>query len=391
MSDTTTAPLQGITIIDFSRLIAGPCATDLLASLGARVIKVEGKEGDPMRLTRSKEAGGGPTAPTFAAFNVMKETIALDLKDPDDLAFAKRLCRSADVVVEAFRPGVMDRLGLGAEALRAENPGLVYAGLSAFGASGPEQARGGVDIVLQAETGLMSVTGDADQEPTKAGVPIIDAASGALLSAGILAALLGRARTGQGDTVRTSMLDVGIFLQAQQYAEFLASDIVPPRVGNKAAYAAPADVYPVADGQIVLSAHIVPHWKKLCAILGHPEWIEDPRFLTVKERVENRPALNAALSEILMTESAAHWLAQFDAAGITAGQVKDYREVIATPQVTANGAVVDASNVDGSPLRIIRPPLRFAGFDDRSLPRQVRAIDADGAALRAEFSLEAAQ
>ena len=391
MSELQAAPLDGITVIDFSRLIAGPCATDLLASLGARVIKVEGHEGDPMRLTRSKEAGGGPTAPTFAAFNVLKETIALDLKNPEDLAFAKRLCRTADVVVEAFRPGVMDRLGLGAEALRAENPGLIYAGLSAFGATGPEQARGGVDIVLQAETGLMSVTGDATQEPTKAGVPIIDAASGAMLTVGILSALVGRGKTGRGDTIRTSMLDVGIFLQAQQYAEFLASDIVPPRVGNKAAYAAPADVFPVSDGQIVLSAHIVPHWKKLCAILGHEEWIEDPRFVTVKERVENRDALNAALAEILTTNTAAHWLAQFDAAGITAGQVKDYREVIATPQVDANGAVVDAANVDGSPLRIIRPPLRFAGFDDRALSRRVRAIDEDGAALRAEFGVEAAE
>ncbi|MCR8549177.1 CoA transferase [Salipiger sp. P9] len=391
MTDTPAAPLDGITVVDFSRLIAGPCATDLLASLGARVIKVEGHEGDPMRLTRSKEAGGGPTAPTFAAFNVMKETIALDLKNAGDLAFAKRLCREADVVVEAFRPGVMDRLGLGADALRAENPGLVYAGLSAFGATGPEQARGGVDIVLQAETGLMSVTGDAGQEPTKAGVPIIDAASGAMLTVGILAALVGRGKTGQGDTVRTSMLDVGIFLQAQQYAEFLASGIVPPRVGNKAAYAAPADVFPVSDGQIVLSAHIVPHWKKLCAILGHEEWIEDPAFVTVKERVENRETLNARIAEVLTRNSAAFWLAQFNAVGITAGQVKDYREVIATPQVDANGSVVDAVNVDGSPLRIIRPPLRFGHFDDRSLPRRVRGIDESGAELRSEFAGELAQ
>ncbi|MFB9948329.1 CaiB/BaiF CoA transferase family protein [Rhizobium puerariae] len=378
--------MAGITVIDFSRLIAGPCATDLLAGLGARVIKVEGPEGDPMRLTRSKEAGGGSTAPTFSAFNALKETIVLDLKNADDLAFARRLCRRADVVVEAFRPGVMDRLGLGAAALRTENPALVYASLSAFGAEGPDRARGGVDIVLQAETGLMSVTGDAEQEPTKVGVPVVDAASGMMLASGILAALVGRARTGRGETISTSMLDVGIFLQAQQYAEFLASDIVPPRVGNRAAYAAPADVYSAADGKLVLSAHIAPHWVKLCAILGREEWLGDPRFVTVKERVENRAALNAAIAEVLATAPVGHWLAQFDAAGITAGRVMDYREVIGTPQVEANGTVIEALDVDGSPLRIIRSPLRFGDFDDRSLQRRVHGLGEDGAAIRAEFA-----
>jgi len=381
--EASTAPLDGIVVVDFSRLIAGPCATDLLASMGARVIKVEGAEGDPMRLTRSKVAGGGPTAPTFAAFNVLKETIVLDLKDAGDLALARQLCRDADVVVEAFRPGVMDRLGLGAEQLRAENPRLVYAALSAFGNEGPDSARGGVDIVLQAETGLMSVTGDADQDPMKVGVPVIDAASASMLAVGILAALVGRAKTGRGDVVRTSMLGVGVHLQAQQYAEYLSSGVVPPRVGNRAAYAAPADVFEASDGRLVLSAHIQPHWRNLCRILGHPEWIDDPRFHVVEARVQNRDELNALITQALSAAPVEAWLQKFDAAGITAGKVRDYREVIASAQIETDGSVVEARNVDGSPIRVIRTPLRFDSFDDRRFARRVRAIDEDGEAIRA--------
>jgi crotonobetainyl-CoA:carnitine CoA-transferase CaiB-like acyl-CoA transferase len=383
VSEASPAPLDGIVVVDFSRLIAGPCATDLLASMGARVIKVEGAEGDPMRLTRSKTAGGGPTAPTFAAFNVLKETIALDLKDPSDLRLALELCRDADVVVEAFRPGVMDRLGLGAERLRAENPRLIYAALSAFGDKGPDSERGGVDIVLQAETGLMSVTGDADQDPMKVGVPVLDAASASMLAVGILAALVGREKTGRGDVVRTSMLAVGIHLQAQQYAEFLSSGVVPPRVGNRAAYAAPADVFEASDGRIVLSAHIQPHWRALCGILGHPEWVADPRFEVVEKRVQNREALNALITKALAAATVDEWLALLDAAGITAGKVRDYRAVIDSAQVAEDGAVVDAVNVDGSPIRVVRTPLRFDSFDDRRFARRVRGIDADGDAIRA--------
>lgn len=383
MSEPSTAPLDGIVVVDFSRLIAGPCATDLLASMGARVIKVEGAEGDPMRLTRSKAAGGGPTAPTFAAFNVLKETMVLDLKSEADLKIAHALCRTADVVVEAFRPGVMDRLGLGAERLRAENPRLVYASLSAFGNEGPDSGRGGVDIVLQAETGLMSVTGDADQDPMKVGVPVLDAASASMLTVGILAALVGRVKTGKGDTVRTSMLSVGLHLQAQQYAEYLSSGTIPPRVGNRAAYAAPADVYEASDGRLVLSAHIQPHWRSLCKILGHPEWIEDARFHVVEARVQHRDALNALITQALSTATVDEWLRKFDAAGLTAGKVRNYREVIDSPQVAADASVIDAVNVDGSPIRIIRTPLRFDGFDDRRFPRRVRAIDQDGETIRA--------
>ncbi|HWU04368.1 MAG TPA: CoA transferase [Novosphingobium sp.] len=390
MTDQQSAPLDGLLVIDFSRLIAGPCATDLLASMGARVIKVESPDGDPMRLTRSTVAGGGPVAPSFAAFNTLKETIMLDLKDAADVAAAVELCRGADVVVEAFRPGVMDRLGLGAEQLRAINPALVYASLSAFGDSGPDRRRGGVDIVLQAETGLMAVTGDADQAPTKAGVPVIDAASGAMLAIGILGALVGRERKGVGDRVSTSMLDVGIHLQAQQYAEYLNSGLLPPRVGNKAPYAAPAEVYRARDGQLVLSAHIAAHWRVLCDILGHPEWREEERFGTVEQRVRHRTALNEAIDAVLLTQDRAHWLAVFAAAGLTAGLVQDYGQVVDSAQVAANGSVVAAQNVDGSPLRIIRTPLRFESFDDCLLPRKVRGIGENSAAIRQALEENAA-
>lgn len=370
--DSITGPLSGISVIDFTRLIAGPCASDILASLGATVMKVESPEGDAMRNTKSKDVGDQPTAPTFAAYNVLKSSVTLDLKNPAHRARALDLCASADVVMHAFRPGVMDRLGLGAHDLRARNPALVVAGLSAFGATGSQKSRGGVDIVLQAESGLMSVTGEPDGAPMKVGVPIIDAASGYVLALGIVASLLGRQRGIAGtEDLDVSMLDVGVHLQAQSFAEFLASGVPPARVGNAAPYAAPAEVYDAADGRFVLSAHLPAHWSVLCTALGHPELPDDPRFRTVADRVRNREELNSILQQSFSSQTVEHWLDELGRHGLTAGKVRSYSEVVDGAGATDNASIVDATNVDGSALKVVRPPLRFNGWDDRTLRRQV--------------------
>ncbi|MEU9886255.1 CoA transferase [Sphaerisporangium sp. NPDC051011] len=358
-------------IVDFTRLIAGPCAGDLLAAMGADVIKVEDATGDPMRGARSRRVAPSLTAPSFAAYNVHKRSVALDLKDPEGRSAALRLCDRADAVISSFRPGVMERLGLGARELRARNPRLVVARLSAFGESGPGRDRGGVDIVLQAESGLMSVTGEPDGSPTKVGVPIIDAASAYVLALGVVGALLGRERGTDPGEVTVSMLDVGLHLQAQPLAEYLESGVEPERAGNRAPYAAPADVFRAADGSLVLSAHLPEHWARLCDLLGRPQWRRDPRFVTVDARVTHREALTAAIEEVLLEHPVEHWLGLFTAAGLTAGRIRTYAEVAGDG---GRGAVLDAEDVDGSPIRLIRSPLRFSGWDDTTLTRRVPRI-----------------
>jgi crotonobetainyl-CoA:carnitine CoA-transferase CaiB-like acyl-CoA transferase len=379
-------PLSGVLIVDFTRLIAGPCAGDVLASMGARVIKIESPEGDPMRNARSRGVERAATAPSFAAYNVLKESVILDLKDSMDRDFALDLCASADAVMASFRPGVMDRLGLGPRVMRERNPRLVIASLSAFGESGPDRDRGGVDIVLQAETGLMSVTGEAGGGPLKVGTPIVDVTSGYVLALGVVGALLGRERgSGTTEDVEVSMLDVGLHMQAQPIAEFLATGTEPDRVGNCAPYAAPADVYRASDGLLVLSAHLPAHWERLCRLLGSEAWIDDARFRHVGDRVTNRQELNAEIEAVIRQRTVADWVKLFTEAGLTAGQIRSYSDIEQSAHVAARNSIVEAVNVDDTPLRVVRSPLRFAHWDDRVLPRKVPGAGEATAKIAAEF------
>lgn len=391
MPEPGAGPLSGILVVDFTRLIAGPCATDMLAALGARVIKIESAGGDPMRLTRSVGTGSLAASPTFAAYNSLKESVVLDLKDDRDHEVALEMCARADVIIESFRPGVMDRLGLGPGAIRESNPRVVYASLSAFGDVEPMASRGGVDIVLQAECGLMSVTGEPGREPLKVGVPIIDSAAAYVIAFGVVSALLNRHRHGVSDDITVSMFDVGLHAQAQAFSEFLTSGNQPPRTGNKVPYAAPAEVYPTADGMLVLSAHIREHWPRLCSLLGRPALVTDPRFADVRKRVDNREALNAQIAEALAERTAAEWVEILGEAGLTVGRIRAYDDVLRGPEVAARQSIVPGENADGSPVRFVRVPLRFRRWSDAALPRRVKSLDADGPALRKEFGAEWAE
>jgi crotonobetainyl-CoA:carnitine CoA-transferase CaiB-like acyl-CoA transferase len=381
----SAGPLSGILIVDFTRLIAGPCATDMLAALGARVIKVESSGGDPMRFTRSAGTGTLAASPTFVAYNSLKESIVLDLKREADTEVALNMCAEADVVVESFRPGVMDRLGLGPGAVRERNPEVIYASLSAFGDAGALAARGGVDLVLQAECGLMAVTGESGRDPVKVGVPIVDSAAAYVVAFGVVSALLNRLRNGKSDDVTVSMFDVGLHAQAQAFSEFLTSGVQPPRTGNKVPYAAPAEVYATADGALVVSAHIREHWPRLCRLLGRPELVTDPRFVDVQRRVDNREQLNAELGAAFARRSAADWVEVLGAAGLTVGRIRSYDDVLHGPEVAAGQSVVTGENADGTAIRLVRTPLRFREWDDAGLARRVPALDRDGSRLRHEF------
>jgi crotonobetainyl-CoA:carnitine CoA-transferase CaiB-like acyl-CoA transferase len=259
---------------------------------------------------------------------------------------------------------------------------VVYASLSAFSSTGTMAKRGGVDIVMQAESGLMSVTGEAGAGPLKVGVPIVDAAAGYILALGIVAALVGRERSGVGEELTVSMLDVGVHMQAQTIAEFLASGAVPVRVGNCAPYASPADVYPTAKGDLVLSAHLPEHWRRLCQLLEVPALFDDPRFVDTEHRVAHRGELTVALTEALKTRTANEWVQLLSAEGLTAGEIRSYEEVISSAEVVDQGTIVRAANVDDSDILVVRAPLRFGTWDDRSLRRKVPRLDEHGEELR---------
>ncbi len=326
-------PLAGIKVIEFAQMVAAPSAGMLLADYGADVIKVEPPEGDNARQLRSAAATGLPVSPIFLAYNRGKRLIRLDLRQVEDLATAHRLIATADVLIEASRPGAMQRLGLGAEDTMALNPRLIYASVSGFGWTASVQDKRGVDLIVQAESGIMSMTGRAE-EPTKVGFTVVDAATGHALCHGILAALLRRARSGRGDVVQTSLYDVALHLQSGPLVEYLMTGQQVPRSGNSAPLSAPADLLHCGEGAIVISAYLEHHWRTFIRLLGDESLGQDSRFVTVAGRIRHRGELIAALESLLATRSAAEWEHLLGEAGLLVGQVKNYAEVVRSPYTT---------------------------------------------------------
>jgi len=355
MSET---PLRGLRVLELGNLLAAPCAGMVLADLGAEVVKVEGFAGDPARELQTAAFTGSGTSPTFLAFNRGKRSVAVDVKTPDGMAVVRRLLERSDVLIESFRPGVMERLGLAFEQVRAEHPRLVYASLSGFGQNGPERGRRGVDLVVQAESGIMAVTGQPDGPPTKVGFTVVDVAAGHVLAQGILAALYNRDRTGAGDHVTVSLLDVALHLQTAPMTEYLATGALPPRCGNAAPMTAPADLFRTADGHLVISAYLDNHWHQLCDSIGRPELVEDPRFATKIARVRNRDELVDELEATLRTDTSRGWMARLQGAGLAVGMVKTYADIEADAQVRAMGTVVTVG--EARPVRTVRAPAQYA-------------------------------
>jgi crotonobetainyl-CoA:carnitine CoA-transferase CaiB-like acyl-CoA transferase len=357
---STGAPLQGLRVLELGNLLAAPCAGMVLADLGAEVVKVESFRGDPARELQTASFTGSGTSPTFLAFNRGKRSVALDLRTVGGLEVASRLLERSDVLIESFRPGAMDRLGLGVDTMRRAHPRLVYASLSGFGHIGPQRGRRGVDLVIQAESGIMAVTGQPDGPPTKVGFTVVDVAAGHVLAQGILAALINRDRTGEGDHVSVSLLDVALHLQAAPMTEYLATGTLPPRSGNAAPMTAPADLFTTADGHLVISAYLDDHWRTLCEALGRAELITDSRFATKVERVRNRDALVRELETTLRTDTSREWMAKLQGAGLAVGMVKSYADIADDVQVRAMETVVSVGDV--SPIRTVRSPARFGSW-----------------------------
>jgi crotonobetainyl-CoA:carnitine CoA-transferase CaiB-like acyl-CoA transferase len=356
------AALGDLTIVDFSRVLAGPLATMVLADLGATVIKVE--RGGRDAIGDDTRAWGPPydergQATYFQAVNRNKRSEALDLATAGGAARARKLIAGADVVVENFRPGVMDRLGLGWAALSAADPKLVYCSITGFGA-GAGAALPGYDLLVQALGGLMSITGESGGEPQKAGVALVDVIAGLFASTGILAALRHRERTGEGQRVAVDLLSSLLAALVNQGSAYTLAGAVAQRMGNAHPSIAPYELLPTGEGDLVLAVGNDRQFVALCETIDKPELARDDRFITNKARVRHREALRAELVARLAARSAAAWVAELSAAGVPAGQVNDIAGAFALAGSLGLDPIVELPRPDGTVARLTRNPIRLS-------------------------------
>ena len=372
------APLAGVRVIEFGQYIAGPGAAMALAELGATVVKIEPLGGDQARhIGRYGES-------MIRAHNRGKRSIALDLKSDAGREIALRLIARSDVVIQNLRPGAVEKLGLGPADVRSRHPRLIYLSISGFGSNGPSRERPGYDIAAQAESGLMSVTGEPDRLPQKVGVPIVDAAAAHLGAQAVLAALYGRERSGAGETLEVSLLETALHLQAATWCEYLGGAPEPTRIGDGQPHNAPAaEVVPTRDGHIVLSAYAQEHWQRFCRAVGREELVDDPRFCSNARRVANRSGLREVLRDCLSGYTSEECVALLARNQIVAGAVRRYRDVLASEDVAASGIVVEAASPDDPPYRALGLPYRLGDAPRASL-RAAPACGADSDSVLAE-------
>lgn len=354
-------PLDGIKVVDLSRVLAGPYSAMMLADLGADVIKIERPgAGDDTRAWGPPFVGpeGQKESTYYLSTNRNKRSLVADLKDPADLELVRGLLSEADVLIENFRAGVMDRLGLGAEALAEINPGLVTLSITGFGADGPESSRTGYDQILQAEGGLMSYTGPTADQPTKVGVPIADMMAGMFGAYGVLAALRQRETTGLGQVVSTSLLAGQIATHAFQGTRWLVAGEVPEPSGNHHPTVSPYGLFPTADASLVIAVGNDAIWKRFAPLIGVD--VEDPRFVTNGDRVAHRAELEVLINAAFAQHGAEYWAEKFEANGIPAGEVKTLDKVYATEQVRQQGLVIGVDHPTLGHIELPGSPLKFS-------------------------------
>jgi CoA:oxalate CoA-transferase len=378
-----SGPLAGLLVLDLTRVLAGPYATMLLADLGARVIKVEAPGvGDDSRHIGPFLAEGDSAY--FTSVNRGKESIALDLKAAADRQVFEALLARADILVENFRPGAMARLGYGYEALHGRFPRLVYAAASGFGQTGPEAGRPAYDLIVQAMGGLMSVTGPEGGAPVRVGTSIGDIAAGLFTVVGIEAALVARARTGEGQLVDVAMLDCQLAILENAIARFATTGTSPGRLGTRHPSITPFQAFRTADTTIVIAAGNDALWDRLRRTLG---LAPDPRFASNTARTANATGLAEAVEARLVTRPAAHWLALFGEAGIPAGPLNDVEAALAMPQVAARTMLVETATPGGRPLRVAGNPVKLSAHPDPATRTAAPALDADRARILGELGL----
>jgi len=360
MSERQDGPLAGVKVLDLTRVLAGPYCTMFLGDLGAEVVKIEQPEvGDDTRAWGPPFVGG--ESAYFLCINRNKKSVTLDLKSNQAVGLLRRLAEGADVLVENFRPGTMERLGLGERELRAVNPRLIYASLSGFGADGPMKDWPGYDLIIQAWGGLMSVTGMPDGEPTKVGVAIVDIVAGLMLGKAILAALFARERTGVGQKLETSLLEAEVACLINAGSNYLVGGVVPGRWGNAHPNIVPYQSFKSRDGYLVIGVASEGIWRRLCQAIGMPGLADDPRFARNPQRVEHRGELIDILTEIFLQRDTAAWVTLLIDTGVPCAPVQTIDQVFLAPQVIAREMVVEVPHPTAGTIRMAGLPVKFSG------------------------------
>jgi len=359
-----SGPLAGITVLDLSRVLSGPYCTMLLADMGARVIKIEHPDrGDDTRHWGPPFVAG--ESAYFLSINRNKESVSLDFKQPEGRRLLDGLIARADVLVENFRPGTLDRLGLGYEQLADVRPRLVYCSISGFGRTGPRREQPGYDAVMQGEGGLMSITGPEDGPPYRLGVAIADLVTGMFAAQGVLLALLARATTGRGQHVDVAMLDSVAAMLTYQAGIYFTTGQVPGRMGNRHPTIAPYETFEASDGELVLSVGNDEIWRRFCRAAGLESLAADERFATNGGRVNHYDELRPLLVDVLRARSRDAWIERFDAAGVPCGSVRDLAEVFADPQLDARAMIARLAHPTVGPLQLLGVPIKLSATPGR--------------------------
>ena len=372
-------PLSGLLVIDLTRVLAGPYCTMVLADLGARVIKVETPgTGDDSRhigpFIEDKSA-------YFMSLNRGKESIALDLKADDDRAIFEDLLARADILVENYRPGVMEKLGYGWETLHPRFPKLIYAAASGFGHTGPYKTRPAYDMVVQGMGGIMSITGHPGGPPTRVGSSVGDITAGLFATIGVNAALYHRASTGLGMKIDVAMLDCQIAILENAIARYAATGKAPGPLGARHPSITPFAAYQALDGWIIIAAGNNGLFEKLCGVLGRPDLLADPDFATNDTRTTHVDRLAREMEFTLKHQSVAHWMTVLEAAGVPCGPINDVEQALNDPHVRARNMVVTVEDPVTGPLEIAGNPIKLSGFDDPSTRGPVPDLDGGRAAI----------
>ena len=362
----TDSALSGMVVLDLTQIMAGPFCTMTLADMGANVIKVEKPNGgdDNRRMGPPfiKDWSAG-----FLALNRNKRSLVLDLRNEEGQAVFKRLVKDADAVVENFRPGAMDRLGLGYEALAAIKPSLVYCSVSGFGNTGPDAKKGGFDLVAQGVSGLMSITGHPSMPPAKVGVPITDISAGLLAANGVLCAYIHALKTGQGQQVDTSLMEAGVAYTVWESSVYFAEGEISGPLGSAHRVSAPYQALRTSDGYLNIGAATQPTWEQLCRAIGLEALITDSRFILPGDRKSRQDELAALLEETFTTDTTSNWLKMLEEAGVVAGPIYNMDQVYKDPQVLARKMLVDLEDPDLGTIHNIGIPVKLS-----STPGQIR-------------------
>jgi formyl-CoA transferase/CoA:oxalate CoA-transferase len=351
--------LSGVTVIDFTRVLSGPYCTMVLADHGARVIKLE----HPVRGDDTRHWGPpflGDESAYFLSINRNKESVTLDFKQPDGKRILEALLARADVVVENFRPGTLDAAGFGAADVLARHPRLVYCSISGYGQTGPRRDEPGYDAVMQAEGGLMSITGEADGPPLRLGVAITDIVSGLFAAQGVMSALIAREKTGRGQQVDIGMLDATAALLTYQAGNYFATGNVPARMGNRHPTIVPYESFRAADGDFVIAGGNDEIWRRLCNVIDRPDLADDPRYRTNADRATRYAEVKTELERALQTRSRDEWVRELTRAGVPCGSVREISEVLTDPQIVAREMVREVEHATVGRARVINSPVKMS-------------------------------